>query len=79
MLISNIYKNENNNIKIVEKIFQNAYNFIEKSSFSLAIKVINIHEISNTSTFDCKDIKAKCLILPIYDKFAVIPLLHNEL
>jgi len=79
MLISNIYKNENDNIKIVGKIFQNVSNFIEKPSFSLAIKVIDIHEISNTSTFDYKDIKAKCLILPINDKFAVIPLLHNKL
>lgn len=79
MLISNIYKNENDDIKIVGKIFQNVSHFIEKPSFSLAIKVIDIHEISNISTFDCKDIKAKCLILPMNDKFAVIPLLHNNL
>lgn len=79
MLISNIYKNESNNIKITGKVFQNISNFIEKPSFSLAIKVIDIHETSNTSTFDCKDIKAKCLILPMNDKFAVIPLLHNNL
>lgn len=76
MLISNIYKNKSNNIKITGKVFQNVSNFIEKPSFSLAIKVIDIHE---TSTFDCKDIKAKCLILLMNDKFAVIPLLHNNL
>lgn len=77
MLISNIYKNENDNIKIDGKIFQTESNFIEKPSFSLAIKVVDIHAISNT--FDFKDIKAKCLMLPLNDTFAVIPLLHNKL
>jgi len=80
MLISSIYKDENDNdTKINGKIFQNASNFTEKPSFNLAIKVIDIHEISNTSMFSYKDIKAKCLMLPMDNKFAVIPLLHNNL
>lgn len=79
MLISNIYKNENDDIKIFGKIFQNVYNFTEKPSFSLAIKIINIHEESYTSVVDYEDIKTKCILLPINDKFVVIPLLHNNL
>jgi len=79
MLISNIYKTESDDIKIVGKMFQNVSNFVEKPSFCLAIKVIDIHETSNMSTFDYTDIRAKCIILPMNDKFAVIPLLHNVL
>lgn len=77
MLISNIYKN-NNNIKIVGKILQNVSNFVTKPSFSLAIKVIDIHEISEISTYDIKDIQAKCVILPFNNKFVVIPILHKN-
>lgn len=77
MLISSIYRCENNDIKISGTIFHNVSNFADKPSFSLAIKIINIHEDSNISTVDSKDIKAKCFILPYDNKFAVIPILHN--
>lgn len=80
MLISNIYKNNNNNnIKIVGKILQNVSNFIKKPSFYLAIKIIDIHEISEILTYDVKDIQEKCVILPFNNnKFVVIPILHRN-
>lgn len=78
MLISSIYKTENDNIKIVGRTFQNVSDFVRKPSFSLSIKVVDIYEMSNTSTFDYEDIKSKCVMLPFNDKFAVISLLHNN-
>lgn len=79
MLISNIYKNNNNDIKIVGRIFQNVLDFVKKPSFSIAIKIVDIHETSEISTFDFKDIKAKCVLLPTNNnKFAIISILHKN-
>lgn len=77
MLVSEIFVYENKNIKIREKVLHNVSDFIDKPLFSLAIKVIDIHKALNISAFYYKDIKAKCLILPYNNKFAIIPILHN--
>ncbi|KYM95089.1 hypothetical protein ALC62_14272 [Cyphomyrmex costatus] len=78
MLISDIYKTENNNIKIVGRTFKSVSDFVHKPSFSLSIKVVDIHKMTNISTFDYEDIKSKCVMLPFNDKFAIIPILHNN-
>lgn len=78
ILISDMYKTENDNIKIVGRIFQNVSDFVNKPRFSLSIKIVDIHEISDISTFNFKDIVTKCVMLPTDDKFAIIPILHNS-